>query len=248
METSEAVRVHVGVEAERLIAQVGRDRLLESRFVVTRPDGPARRAKGEFKARWCIRGYLDPDLLELETPAPTLSAEGLAIAVQLLASKHWVLNIGDVEAAFLRGKAIKPDKGRVLVHVPDTSIPNVAPGSVIELYGLADAPVAWFRSFSKTLQQQLGCKQSQLDPCVFHMFHPDTGGVQGVLALHDDDMLVGGMDWFMSEVVARRRKIYPFKNTKVGSGEFVGRMLTQQEDSLWQPHAHYFSSKWHAHW
>ena len=223
MTDSGAVRVHIGEMASKLVHEVGRDRLLESRFVITRPDDPVRREKGELKARWCIRGYLDPDLLELQTAAPTLSPEGLATVMQLLASRRWTMHIGDVEAAFLRGEDIKREKGRVLVRVPESGIPGVPKDSIVELlkpvYGLADAPVAWYRSFSKTLKQ-LDCVQSSLDPCVFYHFHPTTGVVQGALALHVDDMLVGGTVSFMSEVIGKLRKCIPSNISRWGLVNF----------------------------
>ena len=67
---------------------------------------------------------MDRDLLELGTAAPTLRAEGLAAAWQVLATKKWDLCIGDVEAAFLRGEGIERRKGRVLVRVPPGGIPG----------------------------------------------------------------------------------------------------------------------------
>jgi hypothetical protein len=73
MITSKAVIVHEGDEAQKIMHEVGIDRLLESRFVYTSEDGSLETA---LKARWCIRGYLDPDLLDLETASPTLSNEG----------------------------------------------------------------------------------------------------------------------------------------------------------------------------
>ena len=54
--------------------------------------------------------------------------------------------------------------------------------------------------------------------------------MQGALALHVDDMLVGGTLSFMSEIGGKIRKHYPFKHFKRGSGEFLGRRLMQLED------------------
>ena len=233
MEGSGAVKVHVGQEAERLVNEVGRKRLLESRFVITRPDDETRRQSGELNARWCIRGYLDPDLLDLETAAPTLSLEGLSVALQLIASRKWKLNIADIEAAFLKGDAIQRKRGRVLAKLPEGGLPGLASNSIIELlkpvYGLADVPVAWFKSFSCVLLS-FACVQSAMDPCVFMYFAPDLLETQGIIALHVDDMMLGGAEVFIKQVMELVRKKYPFKHFKVGSGEFLGRMVTQQED------------------
>ena len=108
--------------------------------------------QGVLKARWCVRGYLDPDLMDLETASPTLSQEGFAITLQLLASQQWGLKIGDVEGAFLRGDELRREKGRVLVRLPATGVPGLERDTVVELlkpvYGLADAPEAWFDSLT----------------------------------------------------------------------------------------------------
>ena len=53
-----AVRILTVASAERAKFQFA-NWFIPSRFVVTRP-GPE-----EFKARWCLRRYLDPDVMEL---------------------------------------------------------------------------------------------------------------------------------------------------------------------------------------
>ena len=58
LEEKGAVRILSGDSAGKARTQFG-DRFTPSRYVVTRPN------PGEFKARWCLRGYLDPDVMEL---------------------------------------------------------------------------------------------------------------------------------------------------------------------------------------
>jgi len=172
MIASGAVKVHVGEDARKLIEAQGTKRLLESRYVYTTTDG---KDSGPLKARWCIRGYLDPDILDLATAAPTLSPEGFATIVQMITSKRWHLKIADIEAAFLRGDDMKRTQGKVLVRVPRDGIPQLAHDAIIELikpvYGLADAPRLWWKSLTKSLVE-LGMTQSRLDVCVFHYRRP----------------------------------------------------------------------------
>ena len=127
---SEALRVHVGKDAEEKVKEFGRERLLQSCFVITQPDDPEQRRQGVFKARRCIRGYLDPDVLELSTSSPTLSSEGLSTSLQLLSSFRWEAIIADIEAAFLRAD---PLQRRVLVRVPHGGIPGVDDGRCSKL-------------------------------------------------------------------------------------------------------------------
>ena len=150
-----------------------RKRIVKSRFVLTKDDEKPLNENTVIKARWCIRGYLDPDLLSLETEAPTLSSEGCAIALQCISSKQWLLQICDVEGAFLRGDDLSRQTGRVFVEQPPNGIPGVESGVLIEalktVYGLAVAPLAWYTSFTKALQG-LGCRQSRMDSCLYYAY------------------------------------------------------------------------------
>ncbi|CAE7756674.1 CPK2, partial [Symbiodinium sp. KB8] len=82
-----------------------------------------------LKAGWCIRGYLDPALLELDTIAPTCE-----------------LQIADVEGAFLRGDKLDASRGRLFIDMPRGGVEGYDDDGVIEaiktVYGLADAPKA----------------------------------------------------------------------------------------------------------
>ena len=157
---SSAIKVYSGKAAEQIIAECGEGRVLQSRFVVTYPDDEEQVQQGILKARWCVRGCLDPDLLDLRTASPTLSQEGFAITLQMLASNRWGTKIGDVEGAFLKGDQLQRESGRVLVRLPGTGVPGVPDGSIVELlkpvYGPADAPKAWFDTLTTTLRH-LGC-------------------------------------------------------------------------------------------
>ena len=93
---SEATVVHKGEAAKRVIEEVGMDRILDSRYVYTSDDGTT---DGKLKARRCIRGYLDPDVLDLNTASPTLSSEGFAIALQIISSSHWQMCLADIEGS-----------------------------------------------------------------------------------------------------------------------------------------------------
>ncbi|CAK9001698.1 H3 lysine-79 specific) [Durusdinium trenchii] len=67
----------------RLLRQRQGHRILPSRFVIT--EKPDEKEPGKFKkkSRWCIRGYLDPDLHKIEKQAPTLTNEALSLVLQV---------------------------------------------------------------------------------------------------------------------------------------------------------------------
>ena len=228
---SGAIVVHRGKAAHQLKKSIPRKRVLKSRFVLTEAESGSSPATNDIKARWCIRGYLDPDLLELDTSAPTLSAEGFAVAMQLIASHGWNITIADVEGAFLRGDDLSPSRGRLFVDLPPGGIEGYDETCLVEavktVYGLADAPKAWWNCLNGKLCG-LGLKVSEFDPCVYYYYH--QGKVSGVVALHVDDLCMGGDKHFSEHVQDKLREMFPFKHWKVGKGEFLGKWLEQQSD------------------
>ena len=87
------------------------DRILQPRPLLTlrtKDDGTQ-----EVTCRCTLQAFKDPDVLDLvrerKTKSPTLSTNGRAKILQLIASSRFVLTIGDVKSAFLRAdKEEKP--------------------------------------------------------------------------------------------------------------------------------------------
>ena len=206
-------------------------RILPSRFVITKK--PDEKSPGKFitKARWCIRGYLDPDILKMDTQSPTLSQEALALVLQMSASCSWNFVIADIEGAFLQGDALRREDGEVFVELPPGGIPGLPAGSMLKLlkpvYGLSDAPRAWFLKLKKSLSE-IGLKQSVLDPCLYYSWH--DGKLDGCLAVHVDDLIATGTKHFEDTILQKLRDKFPFKHWKNNAGEFLGRMLEKKAD------------------
>lgn len=209
-----SIKVYSGEDARRIYDTVDSKRILESRFVKTRRDNPDT-SQSEIKCRWVVKGFQDPDLDELERQSPTLSADGLGVALQTIASNKWQMTIADVEGAFLQGDEYSSKGGSIFPA-----------GSIFELtkcvYGLMDAPLRWWRSITGILKS-LGAKQSELDPCIFYWFHEHV--CQGIFAIHVDDILFGGTEVFENIVLKGLKQRYPFKHWKRGSADFLGHKL-----------------------
>ena len=62
------------------------------------------------KARLVVRGFQDPDLIELRAEAPTLARHSRRLLVQIAASSQWELLNGDVKTAFLQGDRAEGDR------------------------------------------------------------------------------------------------------------------------------------------
>ena len=229
-----SIKIHSGEDAKNIYEHVDPKRILDSRFVKTRRTDPDDPTKEEIKCRWVVKGFQDPDLDDLERQSPTLSADGLAVALQTIASNSWWMTIADV-GAFLQGEEYNRKGGSIYTTVPREGfpgIPNCIPeGSIFELtkcvYGLMDAPLRWWRSITGTLKA-LGAKQSELDPCLFYWFHEQT--CQGIFAIHVDDILFGGTKVFSDIVLKGLKERYPFKHWKQGTADFLGHRLIQHDD------------------
>ena len=115
---------------------------------MTRP-GPE-----EFKARWCLRGYLDPDVMELAgsgaTQSPTVSQLGRMLSCLMIVS------------AFLEADALDRKKGSLYSSLPPGGIPGV------NIYGLNDSPQRWWTKFDAVMTS-IGFTRSTFDVyvCVF---------------------------------------------------------------------------------
>lgn len=92
-------------------------------------------------------------MFEIERQSLTLSMDALVVCLQLVSSFRWKLIIADAEGAFLQGEPINRKNGKIFVKIPKGGVPGLNSDDVVEVtkcvYGLADAPRAWWLSFSK---------------------------------------------------------------------------------------------------
>ena len=206
-------------------------RILPSRFVITRK--PDDKNPGQYitKARWCIRGYLDPDVNKLQTQSPTLSTEALALVLQLSASKNWDFGICDIEGAFLQGESLHREQGELYVELPPGGAPGIEKGSLLRIkkavYGLIDAPREWYTALQQTMDES-GFRRSQLDTCLYYAW--EKGEMIGALAIHVDDIIFTGTELFQKKYMQKLKDKYPFKHWKTNQGEFLGRYVQKNKD------------------
>ena len=237
-----AIRIHYGKAAER-IRQTKADRFIGSRFVLTRKpleEGQDINADDpetfNVKGRWCLQGHLDPDLAakaeEGLLKSPTLSQLGRMTLMQILASKHWQLQLGDIKGAFLEAKPLDDRFKPLYAHHPPGGIPGLDPNAVIEivgnLYGQNDAPAAWFREFSSFVQS-IGWIQSKLDPCLFQL-RDQHNQLVGIMGVHVDDTALGGQGPLFETAIQKLRQRFPYRKWRIGSGEFCGAWYSQAQD------------------
>ena len=229
----DAVKIILPKEADKL--RRTSSRILPSRYVITKKPDEKNPGKYITKARWCIRGYLDPDVTRLSTQSPTLTIEAMSLLLQLSASNGWDFGICDVEGAFLQGKELHREAGELYVELPPGGAPGIPSGSLLRVtkavYGLVDAPKQWFAALRETLIS-IGLQPSNLDSC---LYHAKVDGVHiGSMAVHVDDILFTGTREFERDYMEKLKQKYPFKHWKRNSGEFLGRTIEKKENGeIW---------------
>ena len=219
-----AVRIHSGPKAEEIRAKFGH-RFIGSRFVVT---NKVEEDSSRIKARWCLQGHNDPDFRAKiesgECHSPTLHQLSRAWLLQVLASKGWELNLGDIKGAFLEAGPI-PEKYRPLyASQPPGGIPGIDPSDVIEvvgnLYGANNAPAEWFKEFDSQTRAA-GFQPSIFDPCLYYFRHR-AQQLTGILGAHVDDTITGGEGEEYKRAIEKLKARFRYRKWRQGSGEFCG--------------------------
>ena len=83
------------------------DRATDTRWARTwKPDG-SKPSGRRANARLIIKGFTDPDLLDMRSHSPTLTREGFMTVLQSVCSHGHKLQFGDVQQAFNTGDPIK---------------------------------------------------------------------------------------------------------------------------------------------
>eukprot|EP00435_Cladocopium_sp_Y103_P057558 s34_g19.t2 len=232
-----AIKIWKGRKA-REILEKQQHRFIGSRFVVVNKhdeDGD------RIKSRWCLQGHLDPDFKEKigsgVCHSPTLHPLSRALILQILVSKGWLMQLGDIKGAFLEAGPINPKFAPLYAKQPEGGVPGLDPEDVIEVtgnvYGSNDAPFKWWHTFDGEVQTGGWCK-SQFDNCLYYLFEPAKPGEKpqlcGVLGAHVDDTITGGQGATYEAAIAKLKARFPYRKWRQGSGEFCG--VTYCQDPL----------------
>eukprot|EP00435_Cladocopium_sp_Y103_P056355 s943_g19.t1 len=197
-------------------------RIMSSRFVIVKKteDGDTK-----IKARWCLRGHHDPDLVQKvlagKCHSPTLSQLARNVLLQLIVSHKWTMKLGDIKGAFLEAD-VKEQMARnpVYAELPPGGVPGVEKGSLVlitgNIYGANDAPHNWYVEFDQEACNA-GLTRSKFDSCLY-LCHGPQGELQGVLGAHVDDTITGGEGEKYEKAIAYLRERFPFRKWREGTG------------------------------
>eukprot|EP00434_Breviolum_minutum_P021113 symbB.v1.2.018628.t1/scaffold1494.1/size117378/12 len=180
-------------------------RVLKARFLLNwkkHADGSPR-----AKARLIVQGFRDPDALNgtLNTASPTLTRLSRNFILTVATMQSFNLFTADITTAFLQGKEFPDGSDRVIwIKLPRDGERLLGlegeHGQLMKLtkpmYGLCDAPRAWFEEATERILQVGDGRivQHPLDACLFMAYEEKptdacpSPKLLGMFCLHVDDL------------------------------------------------------------
>ena len=192
------------------------------------------------KSRWCVKGWMDPDIHQIERSAPTPLTTSIYLTLQVAASRRWPASVKDAKTAFLQSLPTTR-KTPLCVRMPGEPFPGYSKSQLIrletEVYGLVSGPAWWRKSFLEVLVKEFNYRINPYDKCVLTLDSddPTTGSpTQGIVVIEVDDVLEVGNAvhkrkmQLLSERL-RFGKAVDLREEKQGTG-YAGRRLHQLPD------------------
>ena len=191
------------------------------------------------KSRWCVVGWTDPHIHEIERTSPTPLTSSMYLFLQLAASRRWSAKVKDAKTAFLQSRPTTR-KQKLCCRMPsDECFEGYNPKQLIllltEVYGLVSGPAWWRRSLLEILVKELGYRVNVYDRCVLTLDGADgKDTTEGVIILEVDDILEAGTAIHQKkmELLEKRLrfgKVVSLTDVQEGTG-YAGRRITQSKE------------------
>ncbi|WVZ64439.1 hypothetical protein U9M48_013949 [Paspalum notatum var. saurae] len=192
------------------------------------PDGSLER----YKARWVVRGFNQRPGIDFgETFTPVVKPTTIRTVLTLASSKGWPANQLDVTNAFLHGNLDEQQPTRFVdpQHPDDVCLLSRS------LYGLRQAPRAWFTSFANFVLS-IGFTQTRSDPSLF--VYRDGHAMAYLLLYVDDMVLMASSTDLLNFIIAKLKSAFAIKD--MGSVRyFLGITVRRDNDGFFLSQAQY---------
>ena len=196
---------------------------------------------GTYRARFVALGYSQvPGVDHFEQYAPVINDVTFHIIFTLAVKNGWVMEVEDVERAFLHGKLeeeifMKPPEGlsKMYEEMASDEMMQIEEDDLAcelkyALYGLVQADHSFFKKLKEILVQ-FGYIQCKSDVCLF--IRKDECGFVGICIYVDDCCIVG--DESAVEKVLLQLEGSEFGIKRVGTlKEYVGCQIRRSEKGL----------------
>ena len=194
--------------------------------------------KKKLKARPVCRGFEEKND-DVRTDSPTCSRKSPRMVFVTAATMSWELQSSDITAAFLQGNVISRD---VYVRPPaEVKEPGLIWKLRRYLYGLNDAPRAWYDRVDQELKK-LSAVRSAYDDAMF-IWHNKDGTLMGILVSHVDDFVFGGCEKWHQDVIQSLLSTFKISRHSYGSFMYTGLNVVQTTNSILIDHHDYIASR-----
>ena len=258
---NKAIKI-LSVEESRQFRRNHPDYVLSSRYVDRwKPDGdkfavlpeafdrpgfdPAEHDNLSAKSRWCVVGWKDPMIHEIERSAPTPLTTSLYGVLQISASRSWTGYTKDVKTAFLQSRPTTRKQLLAVEMPPGEPFPGYNSEQLVmlltEVYGLVSGPAWWRRSLLEILVKQLNYRINSYDRCVLTLDSESRGPeakTEGIIVIEVDDLFEAGgerhrrnMEWLAGKL--RFGKSVNLQQEVQGTG-YAGRRIWQRKNFGYQ--------------
>jgi hypothetical protein len=193
----------------RLVPRPDRANIVTGKWVFKHkynPDGSLDR----YKARWVVRGFTQRAGIDFgETFTPVVKPATIRTVLTLIAGRRWPVRQLDVSNAFLHGHLDE----RVLCQQPIGFVDPTQPDAVCllsrSLYGLRQAPRAWFTRIAGFLHT-IGFVATRSDSSLFVL---RRGSSTAYLLLYVDDMVLSASsDALLQDIIAQLQAEFAVKD------------------------------------
>ena len=179
-----------------------------------------------MKARLVARGF-EEDSTQLTKDSPTCSRESLRLLFAAAATNKWNIQSIDISSAFLQGNELERDV--YLIPPKDIRKPGVIWKLNRCIYGLNDAPRAWYNRVSAEMRS-LGAKVSKYDKSLF-TWHVDKE-LQGMLVCHVDDFAFAGTATWEESVIKPLIARFKISCQSTSSFKYLGLSVRQSSSEI----------------
>ena len=178
------------------------------------------------KARLVARGF-EEKLENTRIDSPTCSRQSLRMCFIVAPTMKWEIHSLDISSAFLQGNNIE----RELYLEPPIEVKE--DGIIWKLkrciYGLSDAPRAWYERVEQELCA-LRAKKSLYDDAVFIWHQNNT--LIGLVVIHVDDFVYCGTSEWNSNVMGAIQKVFKISARHRGTFKYIGLNIQQTNDGI----------------
>ena len=197
------------------------------------------------KSRWCVVGWKDPMVHQIERSAPTPMTSSMYLFMALTAGRQWSAFVKDAKTAFLQSKPTTRKQKLAVKQPSDEPLPGLGPRQMLllntEVYGLVSGPAWWRRTFLEVLVKELGYRVNAYDRCVLTL--DNESGIpghptEGIIVVEVDDILESGNERHRNKMARLEKKlrfgkIINLREHPEGTG-FAGRRIMQGPDGSFQ--------------